>query len=328
MKQSGQSGNRRVLITGATGFIGANLIEKLLADTKCHIYAFYNNPASSYIFTLKPFRNSRIKPCQIDLLDFKSIKSAIHRIKPHYVVHLGAVVNLDRSYEVASSCIDTNIKGTLNILEALKGLSVRRFIYCSTVEVYGNGRVPFVETQKIDVVSPYSITKLTGEMFTQLYSKLHGIPVVILRLSNVYGPYQKKERFIPMAILSSLKGENIRLNSSKSKSRDFCFVGDVADAIFRAFDNKKAKDEIINIGNNKSTKLFDIGQLIAKEAGSKSKVICRENKARPLEKERWYCDFRKAKKILGWQPKTSLSEGIIRTIEWYRNFPKNQPFEG
>lgn len=324
MKLSGRSGNRRILVTGAAGFIGANLIEKLITDTDCRIYAFYNNPASFKLFTLGLFRNNRVKPYQIDLLDFELIKSAVNRIRPQYVVHLGAVVNLERSYAIASSCIDSNIKGTLNILEALKGLSIRRFIYSSTVEVYGNGRVPFVETQGVDVVSPYSITKLAGEMFAQLYSKLHGIPVVILRLSNVYGPYQKKERFIPMVILSSLKGEDIQLNSSKKKSRDFCFVGDVTDAILKAFDNKKAVGEIINIGNNKSTRLFDVGQLIVREIGSKGKVICRENKARLLEKEKLYCNLRKANRILDWQPKTSLPEGLRQTIEWYKkNLKKN-----
>src|SRR3989338_866319 len=314
MKLSGRSGSRHILVTGATGFIGLNLIDKLLKDTNDYIYALSNRQYLPNIY--KDIPPNRLKSYLGDLSDFKSIRRIVTETKPEYVVHLGGMVDLDRSHKVVISCVESNIKGTVNLLESIRGLGVKRFVFCSTTEVYGERDAPFVETQEADVISPYSITKLSGEMFCRLYFKLYGVPAVILRLSNIYGPWQKKQRLIPMIILAALKGEDILLDSG-DRIKDFCYVSDVVEALLGSLDSDKAINEIINIGSGKGVEIRVVAEAVVKETNSGSKIILRPGMSRALENKVCYCDCNKAQETLGWTPKVDLKKGLRSTIQWY-----------
>lgn len=317
MKPNGQFGSRRILVTGATGFIGLNLIDKFLQDTDDHIYAL-SNKKEIYDFVGKNIlHKEKLKCYKGNLSDFKFVKSVVEETMPEYVIHLGGIVNLERSHQVAVACIDSNMKGTVNLIESLRGVEVKRFIFCSTMEVYGQGKAPFVEVQEVDGISPYSIIKIAEEMFCRLYYKLYGIPAVVLRLSNIYGPWQKKERLIPMIILAALKGEDIQLNSPEYK-KDFCYISDVVDAILKSLDNNAAINKIINIGSGAGIKIAELAKIIVDEVGSKSKIVLRKSSNRALENMESYSNVERAGEILKWIPKVGLKDGIRLTVSWYK----------
>lgn len=287
------------MLTGATGFLGRHFA--------CRIDPHVYHP---HLFSRQ----------NMDLTVFSDVKKIVPDMKPDIIVHLGGLVNLTRDFDVAKKCIDVNILGTLNLLEATRSHPPGVFVYVSTEEVYGDVPVPYKEeTSLIHPPSPYAMTKVAGEQLCSMYGKLLGFPVMVLRVSTMYGPNDSESRFIPGIIRKALRGEDIPLNSGK-KLRDYIFVEDVVDALLACLHWHGADTiEVVNIGGGKPYTLKWAVEKIVQLCQSTSTIRYGAFPDRLLEASIWEMDIRKAKRILGWHPKTSLEEGLSKTIEYYRN---------
>ncbi len=286
---------KRIFITGGTGFFGKNLVPKLIKD--------------GYDVTL--FKG--------DLRNEQEVFQAINSFKPEVVYHMGGLVDLSRTYEIAQKIIDINIRGITVLLEALRNFPPTRFIYTSTEEIYGNNALPFSENQLPKPPSFYAVSKIASEQLTTIYSKLCNYEIIILRIGTAYGPHQPATRLIPQITLNALRNQNILLNSGKKK-RDYIFVKDVVDALIKSSSCKlSSKINICNVGGGKQYSLKTLAESILNIAKSKSKVICGAYPDRILEADEWLLDNTNAKKILDWRPTTSLEEGLKQTIKFYKN---------
>lgn len=286
----------KVLVTGAKGFIGSNLC--------------------SYL-EHRGFVVDAIDIDIVDLIDFPNLRAHFEQFKPDYVVHLGAFVNLSRDFAVASLCLDPNIKGTLNVLEASRLVSAKRILYFSSQEIYGHGTPPFSEKDSLKPPSVYSVTKVTGEYLCKLYKDLYALPFTIFRMANVYGPNQNPARLIPTAISNALKNTDIRIASGSNK-RDYIFINDVLEVIHLSLHTNNAANDTFNIGSGASHSVTDVVDIVVKLTKSASHVLINEVPTRVLEIENLYLDVTKAEKVLNWTPKTSLEDGLKQTILAYK----------
>jgi len=284
----------RILITGGTGFFGKNLIDRLEKEN----------------YSLSLFQG--------DLTSEKDVKKVIYSVKPTIVYHLGAIVDLSRDFKTAQRCIDTNIKGTLNLLEALKTDIPSRIIYTSTEEVYGDGVLPYREDQLPNPPSPYSISKIAAESFSRIYARELGFSLFIFRVGTAYGPYQPIDRLIPYIIVRALKNKDIPLNSGRKK-RDYIFIDDVIDAFVLVASNDIGRGNVtINLGGGIQYSLKELVYKIITLTNSKSKVVFDAFPDRSYEADEWLLDNQAAYNILGWKPRISIDEGLRRMIQYYK----------
>ena len=296
----------KVLVTGASGFIGFNLVKYLLKDN-VRIFAI----------SAEDKKIEGVESRKIDLADFQKVRAFIDEVKPTIVFHLGALVVLSRDFKIAQDCIDSNIRGTLNLLEAVKDLKLKRFLFLSTEEVYGNNSLPFQEDQLPKPPSPYAVSKVTGENFCLLYYQLYNLPTTIFRINTIYGPYQPNSRFIPTLIRKAIRNEVVDFNSGKNK-RDYLFVEDLIRAIMLSVEKRNISGQIINIGSGEPISGKDLAMDVLKITKSSSKINFNVFPDREGEAPEWRIDNQKAKKYLGWSPKFSLETGLKKTIEYYR----------
>ncbi len=311
VSDSGAFKNKRILFTGASGFLGRAVLRRLLAgQAKVDALGLPDDPAPDEFKQVK-----NLKTHFLSLLEFKKVKTLATRLKPEMVLHMAAMVNLDRSFQVAKSCVETNIQGTLNLLEAVRESAVRSFVFISTAEVYGKGATPFQEGQRELPPSPYAVSKLAGESLCRIYSSVHQIPVTILRLSTCYGPGQGQTRIIPSVALACLNRQPIRVNSV-APQRDFIYVEDAAKAIVSALAEKKAVGKTLNIGSPQTVSIKKIIAELCKITQSYPPVIEELKKVRAQESGLWRMDNKLAKKILSWSPETSLVQGLTNTVRW------------
>lgn len=295
-----------MLITGADGFVGSNA---------CRYYQ--KRGWAVHGFSEKSSVIDGIKITAVNLLDYDGLRKKIYKIQPDVVLHLGALVVLDRSFEVAKRCIDVNIHGTLNLLEAVKDLPLERFVFFSTEEVYGKNTLPYKENQLLLPPSPYSVSKIAGENLCLLYKEWYALPVVIFRMATVFGPYQPITRFIPTLITKALKNEEVPLNSGKNK-RDYLFVEELIEATEKALSAEKAIGQIFNIGGTKSFSGKELAEKIITLSKSTSKILLNAFPDRSGEARLWKMNNAKARRLLGWKPRASIDEDLQKTINFYR----------
>ena len=299
---------KKVLITGATGFLGSSLLRRRELETQL------------YPTALKKGRDQGVTIEGMDLTNFSEVNKVIKKVKPDIIYHLGAIVNLARDFQVAQKCIEVNIRGTLNLLEALRNIKLERFIFANTEETYGEGPLPYHENQTVNPPSPYAVSKIAGEYFSKIYAKTFGFKLISLRIGTMYGPGQLKDRFIPQIIIRALKNEDIPLTSGKKK-RDYVYIDDVVDALVLTKDVSLSGDfVIVNIGGGVSYTLRELVKRILEITGSKSKILFGKIAERVLEADEWLMDIDQARQLLHWKPKTSLEEGIKKTAIYYKNF--------
>lgn len=290
---------KKILITGATGFLGSALLKRG-GELKGRLY-----PTASK---------------KMDLTNFSEVSKVIKKIKPDIIYHLGAIVNLARDFKVGQKCIEVNIKGTLNLLEALRDIGLERFIFANTEEVYGEGPIPYHEDQTVSPPSPYAISKITGEYFAKIYAKTLDFKLISLRIGTMYGPGLPKHRFISQIIIKALKNENIPLTWGKKK-RDYVYIDDVVDALILTKDIVLNDDfTVLNIGSGVSYTLKELVERILRITKSNSKCLWGKIPDRILEADEWLLDISRARKLLHWKPKTSLEEGIKKIVSYYKNF--------
>ena len=295
----------KILLTGATSFLGKNLFAKLKVRDED-------------VFATSSRKSIEQNIIKMDLLNSEETIKVVKAINPSIVYHLAALVNLSRDYKVAAQCIEINIKGTLNLLESFRIAKPEIMVFISTEEVYGSSPIPYIEEQPLDPPSGYAISKVAGEYLCRIYARELGFKLIILRVGTMYGPGDRDSRFIPQLIVKALKNEEIPLNAG-TKKRDYVFMEDVVKSLIKILDVKDMDIyTVINIGGGKSFTLLNLVNIILEETKSNSKVARGKIPERIGEASEWLMDIGKANSILGWKPTTSLEEGLIKTIAYFK----------
>ncbi len=305
----------RVLVTGASGFIGSHLTRRLV-DEGAEVHAMTSAVSSVYPVRLLGLR-SRITLHEANLTDRSAMDAVVAAARPQIVFHLGAYTHVGKSWARVDECIQTNIQGTVNLLQALDGTGYERFVYTGTSEIYGDIAVPFREDASVNPISPYSVSKYAGERYCRMFHQGHGWPVVCLRPFNAYGPYQTPDRVIPEIIVRALRKQPLRMTEGR-QTREFNFVEDLADGFLRAGVTPGIEGEILNIGCGEEVSMRTLAETILGLLGNPIEPEFGALPDRPTEIWRMFCDSTKARRLLGWAPAHSLEEGLEKTIAWYR----------
>jgi len=318
-----------ILISGADGFIGSRLTETLVrSGHKVRALVLYNSFNSyGWLDHCAPDVKGEFEVFPGDIRDPHGVKKAMKRCES--VLHLAALIGIPYSYHSPDTYVDTNIKGTLNILQAARELGVKRVVHTSTSEVYGTARfVPITEDHPLQGQSPYSATKIAADQLALSFHSSFGLPITILRPFNTYGPRQSARAVIPTIITQILKGKNDISLGSIHPTRDLNYVEDTVDGFIKALVAPKIEGEVINIGSGFEISIGNLAHMIAELLGTKIAIKEFSERVRPAdsEVERLLADKRKAKKLLKWSPKNSgelgLRVGLTKTIQWFRD-PEN-----
>ena len=309
----------RVLLTGCAGLIGWKVGERLLKDG--HEVIGVDNLNDYYDPRLKLYRLEHLKKYEnfkfykVDIENKEALEILFKDYGFDVVINEAARAGVRYSIENPQVYFTTNTLGTLNLLELMKKYSVKKMILASTSSLYAGQPMPFKEELPVNTpISPYAASKRSAELAAYTYHYLYGLDVIILRYFTVYGPAGRPDMAVFKFIYKTLKDEPIEVYGDGSQKRDFTFIEDVADATVRALNLKGY--EILNIGNNKPRALKELIDLIETYTGKEVKAIYRDFHKADV-RDTW-ADINKAKKLLGWEPKTSLEEGIRKTVDWFK----------
>lgn len=306
---------RRTLVTGAGGFIGSHVVRQLIAEG-AEVHAM--SPSVSSVFpTRLADVADRLEVVEANLTDRAAMDHVADTVQPHYVVHLAAFTHVGKSFHRVDENIQSNIQGTVNLLQALEG-SYERFVYTGTSEIYGDVPVPFREDGPVNPVSPYSVSKYAGERYCRMFHQAYGWPIVCLRPFNAYGPGQTPDRVIPEIILTALDGGDLRMTEGE-QTREFNFVTDLAAGFVKALTAPGVEGEVINLGCGDDVSMRDLATTILDVMGNPIEPQFGALPYRPTEIWRMFCDSTKARTLLGWEPEVSLTDGLKQTIAWYEH---------
>ncbi|MDD5005759.1 MAG: NAD-dependent 4,6-dehydratase LegB [Candidatus Omnitrophica bacterium] len=316
--------NKTVLITGACGFIGSHLVERLLEEN-CNVKAFvYYNSFNSWgwLDTLSKDKLKNIEVFTGDIRDHNGICAVIKNNNIDIVFHLAALIGIPFSYNSPDSYVETNIKGTLNILQACRNCNIERVVVTSTSEVYGTARyIPIDEKHPLQSQSPYSASKIGADAIAESFYRSFDVPVVIARPFNTYGPRQSARALIPTIITQLLNNSSkIRLGSLHP-TRDLTYVSDTCEGFVAVAKCSGAIGKVVNIGSGQEITVGNLAKLIIEQINPKAKIVSDSIRKRPekSEVERLLCDNTVIKEMTNWKPKVSLKEGIKKTIDWFSN---------
>lgn len=312
---------KRTLVTGAGGFIGSHLVEVLVTmGAKVNAFVRYNSRSDVGLLGRLPAEiKKEIEVFSGDLKDPEALRRQVRACE--LVFHLGSLIAIPYSYINPMDFVQTNIAGSANLLNACRAGDVEKIVHTSTSEVYGTAiYVPIDEKHPLQAQSPYSASKIAADKLAESYHKSFGLPVAVARPFNTYGPWQSARAVIPTIILQALKGEKITLGSLEP-TRDFNYVEDTVRGLIEVAKSPKSVGEVINIGSGHEVSIGELAQVILSVLGKKADILKDEQRVRPekSEVERLICDSSKATKLLGWEPRIGLKEGLRRTIDWFRN---------
>ena len=313
-----------VLVTGADGFIGSHLTEELVRKGfKVRAFVYYNSFNSwGWLDKCAEDVKGQFEVFVGDIRDPHGVKEAMKGCDA--VLHLAALIAIPFSYHSPDSYVDTNIKGTLNVLQAAREIGVARVIHTSTSEVYGTAQfVPITEEHPLQGQSPYSATKIAADQLAYSFYSSFNLPVVTLRPFNTYGPRQSARAVIPTMITQIANGERTIRLGSLTPTRDFSYALDTVAGFIAALVGKNGLGEVINLGSNFEISIGETAQLIAESMGVSIDLISNEERIRPKnsEVERLWADNAKAKELFGWQPtyggRKGFKRGLVETIDWF-----------
>jgi len=311
---------QKILVTGADGFIGSHLVENLLKKGyQVKAFVYYNSFNSwGWIDTFPKDIKDEIEIFTGDIRDPNGVKTAVENCD--IIFHLAALIGIPFSYHSPDSYIDTNIKGTLNILQAARQLKTERVFVTSTSEVYGTAQyVPIDENHPRQGQSPYSASKIGADRIAESFYCSFNLPVTIVRPFNTYGPRQSARAVIPTIIIQLNNNfKKIKLGNL-SPTRDFVYVKDVVNGFIEIAKSNKTIGEEINIATKSEISIGDLAKEIIKKINPKAEIVCDKKRERPekSEVERLYGSNEKIKKLTNWEPKYSLSKGLKETIKWF-----------
>jgi dTDP-glucose 4,6-dehydratase len=304
----------KVLVTGGAGFIGSEFVRQGVKPGVKIVVV----DKLTYAGDLKRLAsvNGKFAFYKVDICDKKNLEAVFMKEKPDVVAHFAAESHVDRSIEDASPFTDTNVKGTQLMLDCARKFNAARFVHVSTDEVYGEiAKGSFTERSPFNPNSPYSVSKAAGDMLVRAYHRTYGIPVVIVRPSNNYGPWQFPEKLIPVAVYKVLAGKKIPVYAKGLNVREWLYVSDCAQAIWLVLKKGKA-GEAYNIGSGQERKNIDTVKMILRAMAAPEDMI-EFVKDRPGHDIRYSLSTAKIKRELGWEAKTQFPEGLNKTINWY-----------
>ncbi len=313
--------SRTVMVTGADGFIGSHLTEELVKKgEKVKAFCLYNSFGSlGWIDTLAPEIKNEIEIFMGDVRDPNGVRTAMQG--QDIVYHLAALIAIPFSYHSPDSYVDTNIKGTLNILNAARELETQRLLVTSTSEVYGTAQyVPIDEKHPFQGQSPYSATKIGADRISESFYRSFDLPVTIVRPFNTYGPRQSARAVIPTIITQLLAGQTEIKLGKLSPTRDFNFVKDTANGFMAIADCAKAIGEEINIATGEEHSIGDLANELIAQINPNAKIVCEEVRLRPEKSEvdRLLGDASKLCSMTNWQPQYTFEQGLAATVEFLR----------
>jgi UDP-glucuronate 4-epimerase len=309
-----------ILLTGGAGFIGSWTVEELL-KLGHRIFCIdnfndYYDPKQKEA-NVKPFLNNpNFKLYRIDIRDYETLKKIFLENKVDKIIHLAAMAGVRNSILNPKLYYDVNINGTLNVLELAKEFNIKNVVFASSSSVYGNNKkIPFSETDNVDnPISPYAASKKGGELLCYTYHHLYNMNVVCLRFFTVYGPRGRPDMAPYKFTKLIMEGKPIEVYGDGTTKRDYTYVTDIVSGIISALDIKGY--EIINLGNNNPIELKYFISIIEKNTKIKAKQV--KKPMQPGDVNITYADIRKAKKLLKYNPKVPIEEGLKRLVEWYK----------
>lgn len=314
--------NKKVLVTGADGFIGSHLVEELLGEgCKVSAFVFYNSFNSwGWLETLPQEKLDNIEIFAGDIRDPNGVKKAMQGCD--VVFHLAALIAIPFSYHSPDSYVDTNIKGTLNVLQAARGLNTKKVIITSTSEVYGTAQyVPIDEKHPFQGQSPYSATKIGADRLAESFYRSFDMPVTIARPFNTYGPRQSARAIIPTIITQALAGQKEIKLGNLAPTRDFVFVKDTVRGFIEIAKSDNTIGEEINIATQADISIKELAEKLIEKINPECNIVGEEERIRPekSEVERLLGSNEKMYKMTGWKPEYDIDSGLDITIDWFRD---------
>jgi NAD dependent epimerase/dehydratase len=312
--------SKRVLVTGAGGFIGSHLVENLLAEgATVRAFVRYNSRGDAGSLRLIPTESlAQVEIVAGNLCDGDAIRKAVEGCE--IVFHLGAMISIPYSYLHPVEVAETNLIGTLNVLMACRDLQVKRLIHISSSEVYGTAlQVPINESHPLQGQSPYSASKIGADKLAESFYCSYGLPVVTVRPFNTFGPRQSARAVIP-AIITQVLTQNVIRLGNQSTSRDFTYVTDTVRGMMKAAETDNVEGKVLNLGTNREIKIDELVQKIIQKINRPIKIEVDSRRLRPDRSEvmRLISDNMLARQTMGWQPEVTLDEGLDQTIDWIR----------
>jgi dTDP-glucose 4,6-dehydratase len=315
---------KKILVTGADGFIGSHLTEELIrTGYDVRAFVFYNSFNSwGWLDYAEAGIKQSLDVISGDIRDPHGVKVAMKGCD--VVLHLAALIAIPYSYHSPDTYIDTNIKGTLNVLQAGRELGVQKIVHTSTSEVYGTARyVPITEEHPLQGQSPYSASKIGADQLAMSFYSSFNTPVAIVRPFNTYGPRQSARAVIPTIITQIAAGQSTIKLGALHPTRDFNYIKDTVAGFIKAMESENSVGQVINIGSNFEISIEDTVHTIAEVMNAKIEITTDVQRLRPenSEVERLYADNQKAMKLLGWKPtyagKDGFRRGIAETVAWF-----------
>ena len=316
--------NKRILVTGADGFIGSHLTEYLVragADVRAFVY--YNSFNSwGWLDDVDSNVKSSLNVFAGDIRDPHGVRTAMQDCD--VVMHLAALIAIPYSYHSPDTYVDTNVKGTLNVVQAARELDLERVVHTSTSEVYGTARfVPITEEHPLQGQSPYSASKIGADQIALSFQASFNTPVSVIRPFNTYGPRQSARAVIPTIITQVASGADAVKLGAMHPTRDFNYVQDTVRGFVAVAECDAAVGQVVNVGSNHEISVGDTAQLIAELMGRKVEFTTDKQRMRPVgsEVERLWADNTRARELAGWTPEYAGADGLKRglreTIEWF-----------
>lgn len=313
---------KKILVTGADGFIGSHLVEELIRDGyEVTAFVLYNSFNTwGWLDTFPKETLDKINIFAGDIRDPNAVREAMEGMDA--VLHLAALIAIPFSYYAPDTYVDTNIKGTLNVLQAAKNLGTSRVLVTSTSEVYGTAQyVPIDEKHPYQGQSPYSATKIGADRLAESFYRSFNLPVTIVRPFNAYGPRQSARAVIPTIITQLLVGETEIKLGSLEPTRDFNYVKDTAKGFIEILKSDRTIGEEINIATQQEISIGQLAEELIRQINPKAKIICDNQRLRPKnsEVERLLGANAKIKSLTNWTPKYTFEEGLSETISWIKD---------
>jgi NAD dependent epimerase/dehydratase len=312
---------KKVLVTDADGFIGSHLVERLLEEgAEIRAFCYYNSFNSwGWLDTFPKETLAQLDVFTGDVRDPNGVRTAMQGMD--VVFHLAALIAIPYSYHSPDSYVDTNVKGTLNVLQAARDLQLERVLVTSTSEVYGTAQfVPITELHPKQGQSPYSATKISADFMAESFFRSFDLPVTIVRPFNTYGPRQSARAIIPTIITQLLQEQEFIKLGALTPTRDLSYVKDTAHGVVAIARNDQLIGEEVNIASNMEISIGELAQAIIDQINPQATIVTDEQRIRPKKSEvfRLYGSNEKIRAATSWKPAYSLEAGLAETIDWFR----------